>query len=93
MFKKTDNKEFRLVKYLTIGEAEFSQIMRLRNRWSLQQKTLLQKKTPVTPAVIPILSKDMDEQLKLAHKVVDVKNCRLNRKISVTLLRYSVDKP
>ena len=34
----------------------------------------------------------MDEQLKLAHKVVDVVD-RTNRKICVALLRYSVDKP
>ena len=41
---------------------------------------------------IPTLSEDMDEKLKLAYKVVDVVN-RANRKIHVTLLRYSVDKP
>ena len=35
------------------------------------------------------MSKDIDEQLKLAHKVVD----RANRKICVTLLRYNVEKP
>ena len=39
------------------------------------------------------MSKEMDEQLKqLAQKVVDVVD-RANRKICVTLLRYSVDKP
>ena len=34
----------------------------------------------------------MDEQLKLAHKLVDVVD-RTNRKICVTLLRYNVDNP
>ena len=34
----------------------------------------------------------MDEQLKLAHKVVDVVD-RANRKICVTLPRYNVDNP
>ena len=34
----------------------------------------------------------MDEQLKLAHKVVDIID-RASRKICVTLLRYNVDKP
>ena len=34
----------------------------------------------------------MDEQLKLAHKVVHVVD-GANRKICVTLLRYSMDKP
>ena len=38
------------------------------------------------------LSKDTDEQLKLAHKMVDGVD-RANRKICVTLLRYRVDKP
>ena len=37
------------------------------------------------------MSKDMDEQLKLSHKVVDVVD-RANKKIRVTLLRYNVDK-
>ena len=38
------------------------------------------------------MSKDMDEQLELPHKVVDVVD-RANRNICVTLLRYNVDKP
>ena len=38
------------------------------------------------------MSKDMDEQVKLAHKVVDVAG-RADRKICVTLLLYNVDKP
>ena len=38
------------------------------------------------------MSKDMNEQLKLAHKVVDVVD-QLNKKICETLLRYNVEKP
>ena len=38
------------------------------------------------------LSKDVDEQLKLVRKIVDVVD-RLNRNICVTMLRYNVDKP
>ena len=38
------------------------------------------------------MSKDMDEPLKLAHKVVDVVD-RANRKVCVTLLWYNLDKP
>ena len=41
--------------------------------------------------LIPTMSKDMDEQLKLAHKVVDVVD-GANKKKFVTLLRYNVDK-
>ena len=36
------------------------------------------------------MSKDMDEQLKLTHKVVDVVDWA-NRKIFITLLWYNVD--
>ena len=38
-----------------------------------------------------MMSKDMEEKLKLAHKVVDVVN-RANKMNCVTLLRYNVDK-
>ena len=41
--RKDDKKEFRLVQNLTMGEATFNQLMRLIN-WSMQQKTLLEKK-------------------------------------------------
>ena len=44
------------------------------------------------PVLIPTRSKDMVEQLKLAHKVV-VAVGGANRKVCVTLLRYCVDKP
>ena len=45
----------------------------------------------LSPVLISTLSKDVDEQLKLAHKVVDVVE-GVNRKPCVTLLRYSVNK-
>ena len=38
------------------------------------------------------MSKNMDEQFPLAHKMVDVVD-RANGEICVTLLRYIVDKP
>ena len=56
----------------------------------MQQKTFLDKEN-LTPMLTSTMSKDMDEQFKLAHKVVDVVH-RANRKICVTLLRYNVDK-
>ena len=39
-----------------------------------------------------LLAKDMEEQLKLIHKVVEVVD-RPHRKICVTMLRYNVEKP
>ena len=38
------------------------------------------------------MSKDKDEQIKLAHKVIDIGD-QSKRKIHVTLLRYNVEKP
>ena len=44
------------------------------------------------PCLQSTLSKDMEEQLKLAHKVIDVVD-HPNRRICVTLLRYKVNNP
>ena len=74
-----------------MGEADFSQLMRLRNQLVNAAENFAIEEI-LTPVLIPTTSKDMDEQLKLAHKVIDVVN-RANRKICVTLLRYNVDKP
>ena len=90
-FKNDDNKEFRLVQNLTMGEADFNQFMRLRNQLVNAAENFVREES-LTPVLIPTMSKDMDEQFKLAHKVVDVVD-RANRKICVTLLRYNVDKP
>ena len=46
----------------------------------------------LSPTPTPTPSKDNDEQLKLAHELIDKMN-RANRNICVTLLRYSVHKP
>ena len=44
----------------------------------------------MSPVLRSTLSKDMEDQLKLVHKVIDVVD-RPNRRICVTLLRYKVD--
>ena len=91
VFRKDDKKEFRLVQNLTMGEADFNQFMRLRNQLVNAAENFAGEEN-LNPVLIPTMSKDMDEQLKLAHKVVDVVD-RANRKICVTLLQYNVDKP
>ena len=88
VFRKDDKKEFQ---NRTMGEADFNQFMRLRNQLVNAAENLAREEN-LTPVLIPTMSRDMDEQLKLAHKVVDVVD-RANRKICVTLLRYNVDKP
>ena len=91
VFRKDDKKDFLLFQTPTMGEAEFNQFMRLRNQLVNAAENFAREEN-LTPVLILTMSKDMDEQLKLAHKVVDVVD-RTNRKICVTLLRYSVDKP
>ena len=91
VFRKDDKQEFRLVKNLTMGEADFNQSMRLRNQLVNAAENFAREEN-LTPVLIPTMSRDMDEQLKLAHKVVDVVD-RTNRKICVTLLRYNLNIP
>ena len=55
----------------------------------MRQKNIAREEN-LTPVLIPTMSKDMDEQLKLAHKVVDAVD-RANTKTCVTLLRYKLD--
>ena len=91
VFRKDDKKEFRMVQNLRMGEVDFNQFMRLRNQLVNAAENFAREEN-LTPVLIPAMSKDMDQQLKLAHRVVDVVD-RTNRKICVTLLRYNVDKP
>ena len=74
-----------------MGEAVFYQFMRLRNQLDNAAENSAREEN-LTPVLIPTMSKDLDKQLKLAHNVVDVVE-RANRKICVTLVRYTVDKP
>ena len=73
-----------------MGDADFNQFMRLRNQLIIAAENFAREEN-LTPVLIPTMSKDMDEQLKLTHKVVEVVD-RANRIICVSLLRYKVDK-
>ena len=59
VFKKGDNKEFRLVQNPTMGEADFNQFMRLRNQLVNVAKNFAREEN-LTPVQIPTKSKDMD---------------------------------
>ena len=91
VFKEDANKEVRVVQNLTMGETDFNQFMRLRYQLVNAAKNFAREEK-MTPVLIRTMSKDMDEQFKLAHKVVDVVD-RANRKICVFLLQYNVEKP
>ena len=70
VFRKNDKKDFRRVQNLTMGEADFNQFMRLRNQLVNAAENFAREEN-LTPVLIPTMSRDMNEQLKLAHKVVD----------------------
>ena len=91
IFNREDkNAKFRLRQNLSKGEADFNQFIRQRNQQLLQQTTFL-RELNLSPVLQSTLYKDMEEQLKLVHKVIDVVD-RPNRRVSVTLPRYKVDK-
>ena len=90
VFIKDDNKEFRLVHNLTMGEADLNQFMRWRNQLVIAAEIFATEEI-LTPVLIPTMSKNMDEHFKLAHKVVDVVD-RANKRICGALLPYNVDK-
>ena len=91
VFKNVDTKHFRLVQNLTKRDSGFKHSIRWRNQLVIAADIFGGEQT-LSLIQIPTMSKDMEEQLKLANGVVDVVDCP-NRKICVTLLRYNADKP
>ena len=92
VFKREEkNAEFRLRQNLLMGEADFNQFIRQRNQLVAAADNFLGEQY-FLPVFQSTLSNDMEEQLKLVHKVTDVVDCP-NRRICVTLLRYKVDNP
>ena len=74
-----------------MGEVDFNQFIRQRKQLVVAADNFLREQN-LSPVLQSTLSKDMEEQLKLVQKVIDVVD-RPNRKICVTLLRYKVDNP
>ena len=92
VFKREDkNAEFRLRQNRSMGEVDLNQFIRQRNQLVVAADNFL-KEQNLSPVLQSTLSKDMEEQLKLVHKVIDIVD-RANRRICVTLLRYKVDNP
>ena len=73
------------------GEADFNRFIGQRNQLVVAADNFLREEN-LSSVLQSTLSKDMEQQLKLVHKVIDVVE-RPNRKICVTLLRYNVDNP
>ena len=74
-----------------MGEAGFNQFIRQRNQLVVAADNFLREQN-LSPVLQSTFSKDMEEQMKLVHKVIDVVD-RPKRRICVALLRYKVDKP
>ena len=91
LFKKDENKEIQLAQNMTVGEAEFNQFIRLNNKLVVAFRDY-GKEENLTPVQVKLLTKDIDEQFKLAQKVVEVAD-RPHRKICVLLQRINVEKP
>ena len=92
VFKREDkNADFRLRQNPSMGEVDFNQLIRQRNQLVVAADNYLREQN-LSPVLQYTLYKDMEEQLKLVHKVIDVVD-RPNRRICVTLLRYKVDNP
>ena len=74
-----------------MGQADFNQFIRLRNQLVVAIRDF-SKEEILPPVQVKLLAKDMEEQLKLKHKVVEIVDWP-HRKTSVTMLRYNVEKP
>ena len=89
--RKYKNADFRLRQNFSMGEADFNQFIRQRNQLAVTADNFSREQN-LLPVFQSTLSKDMEEELKLFHKVIDVVD-HPNRRICVTLLRYKVDNP
>ena len=92
VFKREEkNAEFRLRQNLSMGEADFNQFIRQGNQLVVAAENFLREQN-LSSILQSTLSKDMEEQLKLVHKVIGVVDCP-NRRICVTLLGYKANNP
>ena len=72
-------------------KADFKQFIRLRNQLVNAVRDF-SKEENLPPVQVKLLAKDMEEQLKFTHEVVEFVD-RPHKKICVTMLRYNVEKP
>ena len=91
VLKEAVNKDSRLVQNRSTVDSDFNQFVQLRNQLLIAAKSIGGKQN-LSPIQITTMSKDMDEQVKLFHRVVDVVDGP-STKICATMLQYNVDKP
>ena len=92
LFNREDkNAEFRLRKNFTMGKADFNQFV-CKTTQLIVAANNFPREQNLSPVLHYTLSKDMEEQLKLVHKVIDGVD-RPNKMICITVLRYKVNNP
>ena len=74
-----------------MGEVDFNHFFRQRNQLVVEADNFLREEN-LSAVLQSTLCKDMEEQLKLVQKVIDVVD-RSHRKICVTLMRYKAENP
>ena len=83
--------EFRLRQNVSVGETGFNLFIRQRNQLVVAADKFLREQN-LSPFLQSTLPKDMEEQLMLVHKLIDIVD-RPKRMICVTVLRYKADNP
>ena len=72
-------------------EADFNRFIRLKSQLAIAAKKFGREER-LSPVLIATMSKDIEEELKLPQKVIDVVD-NANGQICVTLLWYIVERP
>ena len=89
--RENENAETGLRQNLSMGEVDFNQFKRETNQLGVAADNFLREQI-LSPVLQSTPSKDMEDQLKLVYKVIDVVGCP-NSRSCVTLLRYKADNP
>ena len=71
VLRKDENEQFRLAQNLKTGDAHLNQFVRLRNQLVVAVRDF-SKRENLAPVQVKILTKYMEEQLKLTHKDIEV---------------------
>ena len=77
VFKRDENKHIRLAQNLTMEEADFHHFIRLRHQLVVAVRDF-SKQENLPLVQVKQLAKDMEEQLRPTHKVVEIVDLRVD---------------
>ena len=89
--REDKNAKSRLRQNFAIGDADFNWFIRQSNHLIVAADNFLREQN-LLPVLQFTLSKDMEVEMKLLHKVLDVVDCP-NRRSCVILMRYKMNNP